>query len=61
MASTSTRDLTEGSYLTYFLMLGGEIMETMTLASASTYKSNRKFIDGLNYKSSIEKEKNGSR
>jgi hypothetical protein len=38
-------------------MLGGEIMEAMTLASASTYKNNRKFQDKLSCKSSIEKKK----
>jgi len=37
-------------------MLGSEIVEAMTLASTSTYKGNRKFQDGLNYKSSIEKK-----
>jgi hypothetical protein len=30
MASSSTKDLIEGSYLAWFLMLGGEIMEAMT-------------------------------
>jgi hypothetical protein len=38
-------------------MLGGEIMETMISALASTYKNNIKFIDGLSCKSSIEKKK----
>ncbi len=56
MASSSTRDLIEGSHLTCFLMLGGEIMEAMTWASTSTYEGNRKFQDGLSYKSSIEKQ-----
>jgi hypothetical protein len=56
MASSSTRDLTKGSYLTCFLMLGGEIMKAMTWASALTYNGNRKFQDGLNYKSSVEKK-----
>ncbi len=37
-------------------MLGGEIMEAMTQALASTYEGN-KFLDGLNYKSFIEKKK----
>jgi hypothetical protein len=37
-------------------MTGGEIMETMTWALASTYEGNMKFINGLSYKSSIEKE-----
>jgi hypothetical protein len=39
-------------------MLGGEIMEAMTLVSALTYKSNMKFQDGLSCKSSVEKKKN---
>jgi hypothetical protein len=56
MASSSTRNLIEGSYLTRFLMLGGEIMEAMTLASASTYKNNMKFQDKLSCKSSVEKK-----
>jgi hypothetical protein len=56
MASSSTKDLIKGSYLTCFLMLGGEIMEAMTWALAPTYKGNRKFLDGLNSKSSIEKK-----
>jgi hypothetical protein len=37
-------------------MLSGEIMEAMTWASALINEGNRKFIDGLSYKSSIEKE-----
>jgi hypothetical protein len=56
MASSSTKDLTKRSYLTCFLMLGGEIMEAMTWASASTYESNMKFQDGLSYKSFVEKK-----
>jgi hypothetical protein len=56
MASSSTKDLTKGSYLTCFVMLGGEIMEAMTWASTSTYKGNKKFLDGLNCKSFIEKK-----
>jgi len=50
MAFSSTKDLTEGSYLTCFLMLGGEIMEAMTWASTLTYEGNMKFLDGLNCK-----------
>jgi hypothetical protein len=56
MAPSSTRDLIKGSYLTCFLMLGDEIMEAMTWALASTYESNKKFQDGLSYKSFIEKK-----
>ncbi len=37
-------------------MLGGEIMEAMTQASTSTYEGNRKFRDGLSYKSFVEKK-----
>ncbi len=37
-------------------MLGDEIMEAMTWALASTYESNKKFQDGLSYKSFIEKK-----
>jgi hypothetical protein len=54
MASSSTRDLIEGSYLILFLMLGGEIMEAMT--STSTYEGNKKFQDGLSCKSFVEKK-----
>jgi hypothetical protein len=38
-------------------MLGGEIMEAMTLALASAYEGNMKFQDGLNCKSFVEKKK----
>ncbi len=31
-------------------MIGGEIMETMTWASTSTYEDNKKFLDGLSRK-----------
>jgi hypothetical protein len=37
-------------------MLVGEIMETMTWASTLTYKDNKKFLDGLSCKFSIEKK-----
>jgi hypothetical protein len=37
-------------------MLGGETIQAMTWAWASSYKGNIKFLDGLNYKSSIEKK-----
>jgi hypothetical protein len=37
-------------------MLGGEIMEAMTLASALTYEGNMKLQDGLSCKSYIEKK-----
>jgi hypothetical protein len=53
MASSSTKDLTKGSYLTCFLMLGG-IMEAVTWTSTSTYEGNMKFLDGLNCKSFTE-------
>jgi hypothetical protein len=56
MASSSTRDLTKGSYLTCFLMLGGEIIEAMTWASTLTYEGNKKFLNGLICKSSVEKK-----
>jgi hypothetical protein len=46
MASSSTGDFKKGSYLTCFLMLGGEIMEAMIWASTSTYKDNKKFQNG---------------
>jgi hypothetical protein len=57
MASPSTKDIIEGSYLTCFLMLGGEIMEAITWASALTYDDNKKFQDGINCKSSMGKKK----
>jgi hypothetical protein len=56
MASSSTRNLIEGPYLTCFLMLGGEIMEVMTWASASRYEGNKKFQDGLSCKSFVDKK-----
>jgi hypothetical protein len=37
-------------------MLGGEIMQAMTWAWASTYEDNRKFLDGFNCKFSIKKK-----
>jgi hypothetical protein len=56
MASSSTRDLTKESHLTCFLLLGGKIMEAMTWASTLTYEGNKKFLNGLNYKSFVEKK-----
>ncbi len=38
-------------------MLGGEIIEAITQASALTYDDNKKFQDGLNCKSSMGKKK----
>jgi hypothetical protein len=37
-------------------MLGGETIQAMNWASASMYKGNTKFLDGLTWKSSIEKK-----
>ncbi len=37
-------------------MLSDEIMEAMTWALALTYEGNKKFQDGLSYKSFIEKK-----
>jgi hypothetical protein len=37
-------------------MLGGETIQAMTWAWASSYKGNRKFLDWLNYKSFVEKK-----
>jgi hypothetical protein len=56
MASSSTKDLTEGSYLTCSFVLGGEITKAMTWASALTYDDNKKFQDGLSCKSLVEKK-----
>jgi hypothetical protein len=54
--SSSSKILIVRSFLTWFLMLSGDNMHAMTWASTSTYKGNKKILEGLSSKSFVKKK-----